>query len=87
MLVYEQGRGVVIDEPAVVAITERDNSVVAVGDDARAMIGRHPGSIQVIRPMRDGVIADYLITEAMLRYFIQRVVGRFNLVQIGRAHV
>lgn len=81
VLVWEQGRGVVIDEPAVVAITERDNSVVAVGDDARAMIGRHPGSIQVIRPMRDGVIADYLITEAMLRYFIQRVIGRFSLVR------
>ncbi len=81
VLVYEQGRGVVIDEPAVVAITERDDTVVAVGDDARAMIGRHPGSIQVIRPMRDGVIADYLITEAMLRYFIQRVIGRFNVVR------
>jgi rod shape-determining protein MreB len=65
----------------VVAITERDNTVVAVGNDARAMIGRHPGTIQVIRPMRDGVIADYLITEAMLRYFIGRVIGRFNLVR------
>lgn len=81
VLVYEQGRGVVLDEPAVVAITERDNTVVAVGIEARAMIGRHPGSIQVIRPMRDGVIADYLITEAMLRYFIARVVGRFNIVR------
>jgi rod shape-determining protein MreB len=81
VLVYEQGRGVVLDEPAVVAIAERDNTVVAVGIEARAMIGRHPGSIQVIRPMRDGVIADYLITEAMLRYFIARVVGRFNVVR------
>ena len=81
VLVFEQGRGVVLDEPAVVALTERDNTVVAVGDDARAMIGRHPSGIQVIRPMRDGVIADYLITEAMLRYFIRRVVGRFNLVR------
>ncbi len=81
VLVFEQGRGVVLDEPAVVALTERDNTVVAVGDDARAMIGRHPGGIQVIRPMRDGVIADYLITEAMLRYFIRRVVGRLNLVR------
>ncbi|MEX2228342.1 MAG: rod shape-determining protein [Dehalococcoidia bacterium] len=81
VLVFEHGKGIVIDEPSVVAITERDNTVVAVGDDARAMIGRHPGSIQVIRPMRDGVIADYLITEAMLRYFIGRVIGRFNLVR------
>ncbi|MDP6605054.1 MAG: rod shape-determining protein [Dehalococcoidia bacterium] len=81
VLVHEKGRGVVLDEPAVVALTERDNTVVAVGDEARAMIGRHPGTIQVIRPMRDGVIADYLITEAMLRYFIGRVVGRFNLVR------
>ncbi len=81
VLVYEYGRGIVLDEPAVVAIAERDNTVVAVGNDARAMIGRHPGSIQVIRPMRDGVIADYLITEAMLRYFIARVIGRFNIVR------
>ncbi len=81
VLVYEQGRGVVLDEPSVVAVAERDNTVVAVGNEARAMIGRHPGSIQVIRPMRDGVIADYLITEAMLRYFIARVVGRFNIVR------
>jgi rod shape-determining protein MreB and related proteins len=81
VLVFEKGQGIVLDEPAVVAIAERDNSVVAVGDDAREMIGRHPGAIQVIRPMRDGVIADYLITEAMLRYFIGRVIGKFNLVR------
>jgi rod shape-determining protein MreB len=81
VLVYEKKRGIVLDEPAVVAITERDNQVVAVGADAREMVGRHPGAITVIRPMRDGVIADYLITEAMLRYFIGRVVGKFNLVR------
>jgi rod shape-determining protein MreB len=81
VLVFEQGKGIVVDEPSVVAITERDNTVVAVGLEAHAMIGRHPGTIQVIRPMRDGVIADYLITEAMLRYFISRVVGRFALVR------
>ena len=81
VLVFEQGHGVVLDEPAVVALAVRDNTVVAVGDEAHAMIGRHPGTIQVIRPMRDGVIADYLITEAMRRYFIGRVVGRFNLVR------
>ncbi len=81
VLVYEAGKGIVLDEPAVVAIAERDNTVVAVGEEARAMVGRHPGSIQVIRPMRDGVIADYLITEAMLRLFIQRVLGRFTVVR------
>ena len=80
-VVYDHDRGIVLDEPSVVAIAERDNTVVAVGNEARAMIGRHPGSIQVIRPMRDGVIADYLITEAMLRYFIAGVVGRFNVVR------
>lgn len=81
VVVSDHDRGIVLDEPSVVAIAERDNTVVAVGNEARAMIGRHPGSIQVIRPMRDGVIADYLITEAMLRYFIAGVVGRFNVVR------
>ncbi len=81
VVVVAHGRGVVLDEPAVVALTDRENAVVAVGDEARGMIGRHPGSIQVIRPMREGVIADYLITEAMLRYFIGRVTGRLSLVK------
>jgi rod shape-determining protein MreB len=70
-----------INEPAVVALAVRDNTVVAVGAEARTMIGRTPSSISVIRPMRDGVIADYLITEAMLRYFITKTVGRFNLIK------
>jgi len=81
VLVYVRGRGIVIDEPSVVAIGVRDNNVVAVGEEARNMLGRVPASISVVRPMRDGVIADYLITEAMLRYFIQRVVGRFNIIK------
>ena len=81
VLVYVRGRGIVIDEPSVVAIGVRDNNVVAVGEEARNMLGRAPASISVVRPMRDGVIADYLITEAMLRYFIQRVVGRFNIIK------
>lgn len=81
ILVCEYGRGIVVDEPAVVAIAERDSTVVAVGDEARAMIGRHPGSISVVRPMRDGVIADYLITEAMLHYFIARVAGRTRFIR------
>ncbi|MBI5288634.1 MAG: rod shape-determining protein [Chloroflexi bacterium] len=81
VLVYVKGRGIVVNEPSVVALANRDNTVVAVGRDAQAMMGRVPQSISVIRPMRDGVIADYLITEAMLRYFINRVVGRFNLIK------
>jgi rod shape-determining protein MreB len=81
VLVYLKGRGIVINEPAVVAVAQRDNSIVAVGREARDMLGRTPGAIQVIRPMREGVIADYVTTEAMLRYFIGKVVGRFSFVR------
>jgi rod shape-determining protein MreB len=81
VLVYVKGQGIVINEPAVVALANRDNTVLAVGAEARAMIGRTPDTISVIRPMKDGVIADYLITEAMLRYFITKVVGRFNFIK------
>jgi rod shape-determining protein MreB len=81
VLVYVKGRGIVIAEPAVVAVAQRDNSIVAVGTEAREMLGRTPGAIQVIRPMREGVIADYVTTEAMLRYFIGRVIGRFHFVK------
>jgi rod shape-determining protein MreB and related proteins len=71
VLVYVKGRGVVIQEPSVVAVSD-DNHIVAVGEEAREMIGRTPGNITAIRPMKDGVIADYVITEAMLRYFIKK---------------
>lgn len=81
VLVYVKGRGIVIDEPSVVALGVRDNNVVAVGKDARNMMGRVPGSYSVVRPMRDGVIADYLVTEAMLKHFVSRVVGRFNIIK------
>jgi len=81
VLVYVKGKGIVIAEPAVVAVAQRDNTIVAVGNEAREMLGRTPGAIQVIRPMRDGVIADYLTTEAMLRYFIGRVNGRMSVVK------
>ncbi len=81
VLVYVQGRGIVIQEPSVVAVSE-DNRIVAVGEEAREMIGRTPGSITAIRPMKDGVIADYVITEAMLRYFIRRATkGSFSLTK------
>jgi rod shape-determining protein MreB len=81
VLVYVKGRGIVINEPSVVAVAQRDNSIVAVGREARDMLGRTPGAIQVIRPMREGVIADYVTTEAMLRYFIARVIGRFSFIK------
>ena len=81
VLVYVKGQGIVVDEPAVVALALRDNTVVAVGREARDMMGRTPDTISVIRPMKDGVIADYLITEAMLRYFLKRVVGRLNIIK------
>jgi len=81
VLVYVKGRGIVIAEPSVVAVATRDNTIVAVGTEAREMLGRTPSAIQVIRPMRDGVIADYVTTEAMLRYFIGRVIGRLSFVK------
>ncbi len=71
VLVYVKGRGVIIQEPSVVAVSD-DNHIIAVGEEAREMIGRTPGNITAIRPMKDGVIADYVITEAMLRYFIRK---------------
>jgi rod shape-determining protein MreB and related proteins len=77
ILVYVKGRGVVIQEPSVVAVSD-DNHIVAVGDEAREMIGRTPGNITAIRPMKDGVIADYVITEAMLRYFIKKAGRTFT---------
>ena len=79
VLVYVKGKGVVITEPSVVAVSD-DNRIVAVGEEAREMIGRTPGNIQAIRPMKDGVIADYVITEAMLRFFINKAMaGRMRM--------
>jgi rod shape-determining protein MreB len=80
ILVYVKGKGVVLNEPSVVALSDDDNRLVAVGEEAREMIGRTPGNVRAIRPMRDGVIADYLITEAMLRYVINKV-ARVRLVK------
>jgi rod shape-determining protein MreB and related proteins len=81
VLVYMRGRGIVINEPSVVAIGTRDGRVKAVGVEAREMIGRHPETIEVVRPMRDGVIADYVVTQEMLKYFIAKSCGRFSLVK------
>src|SRR3990167_10689933 len=75
-LVYLEGKGVVLNEPTVVAVDSDDGNVLAVGNEAKEMLGRTPEGIEALRPMRDGVIADYVITESMLRYFIDRVCGR-----------
>ncbi|MCL4339211.1 rod shape-determining protein [Patescibacteria group bacterium] len=75
-LVYLAGEGVVLNEPTVVAVAIEDNRVVAVGNEAKEMLGRTPGNIVASRPLKDGVIADYVVTEAMLRYFIDRVCGK-----------
>ena len=80
-LVYVKGEGVVLCEPSVVAIERGTSHVLAVGDEAKRMLGRTPGNIVAIRPMKDGVIADFEITEAMLRYFIKRVHHRRVLVR------
>ncbi|MEK7533773.1 MAG: rod shape-determining protein [Patescibacteria group bacterium] len=75
-LVYLAGSGIVLNEPTVVAVTAEDNRVVAVGREAKEMLGRTPGNIVAMRPLRDGVIADYTITEAMLSYFIDKACGK-----------
>lgn len=76
VLVYVKGKGIVLREPSVVAVDRDTNRVLAIGEEARRMIGRTPGNIVAIRPLRDGVIADYDITETMLRHFIEKVVGK-----------
>ncbi len=78
ILVFVPGQGIVLNEPSVVAISD-DNQVLAVGIDAKNMIGRTPENIKAYRPMKDGVIADYRVTEAMLRYFLKKALGRFNI--------
>jgi rod shape-determining protein MreB len=78
ILVYVPKRGIVINEPAVVAVSD-DNKVMAVGNEAREMVGRTPESITAYRPLRDGVIADYRVTEAMIHYFINKVSGNVRL--------
>jgi rod shape-determining protein MreB and related proteins len=78
ILVFVPGQGIVLNEPSVVAISE-DNQVLAVGTEAKLMIGRTPDSIRAYRPMRDGVIADYRVTEAMLRYFLKKSMSKYSL--------
>ena len=78
-LVFVPGKGIVLNEPSVVAVSEQENKILAVGVEAKDMIGKTPESIIAYRPMKDGVIADYRVTEVMLRYFINKALGSFNL--------
>jgi len=80
-LVYVRGRGIVLNEPSVVALNTNNGQVVAVGADAKRMIGRTPGNIVAVRPLKDGVIADFDVTERMLRYFIQKVHRRTRMAK------
>lgn len=77
-LVFVPGKGIVVNEPSVVAVSELDNKVMAVGLEAKDMVGRTPDNIIAYRPMKDGVIADYRVTEAMLRYFIGKALGKWS---------
>jgi hypothetical protein len=79
-LVYARGKGIVVNEPSIVAINKNTGEVEAVGKEAKEMVGRTPGNIVAIRPMKDGVIADFKVTERMLNYFIQKAHGRKMLV-------
>ncbi len=80
-LVYVKGKGIMLSEPSIVAIRKGTDTVMAVGEEAKEMLGKTPGYITAIRPMRDGVIADFEITERMLRYFIQRVHKRDSMIK------
>ena len=76
VLVYVKGKGVVLKEPSVVAFDRNTNKIKAIGEEARLMLGRTPGNIVAVRPLRQGVISDYTVTEKMLSYFISRTVGK-----------
>src|SRR4030066_684381 len=80
-LIYVKGKGIVLSEPSVVAINKDTNRVLAVGKEAKEMLGRTPGNIIAVRPMKDGVIANFDLTEAMLKYFIRKVHNRSTLVR------
>jgi len=77
-LVFVPGKGIVLNEPSVVAVSEEDNRIMAIGVEAKNMIGKTPDNIVAYRPMKDGVIADYRVTEAMLRYYMDKALGRWN---------
>ena len=79
VLVYIKGKGIVLREPSVVAVDEYSHTIIAVGDKALQMLGRTPRGIQAIRPLKNGVISDYELTERMIHYYLRQVLGRFSL--------
>ena len=83
-LVFVKGKGIVIREPSVVAVDSNTNEVLAVGREARRMLGRTPGNIVAIRPLKDGVIADFEITNEMLNYFLKNSIKKQNSLPLGR---
>ena len=88
-LVYVKGRGILLNEPSVVAITdttEGKKEVLAVGTEAKTMVGKTPGTIKAIRPLRDGVISDFEIAEEMIKYFVRKVHNRKSFVFLFRKH-
>ena len=80
-IVYVPKKGIVVNEPTIVALAHADNQVLDVGQEAKSMIGRTPQDIVAYKPLKDGVIADYYITKAMLRYFITKAIGTFNIIK------
>src|SRR3989344_263911 len=78
-LVFLPGKGIVLNEPSVVAVSEQDNKIIAIGAEAKGMIGKTPDHIVTYCPMKDGVIADYRVTQAMLHYFINKALGKYNI--------
>lgn len=79
ILVYVKGKGVVLKEPSVVAFDRDTNMIKAIGEEARLMLGRTPGNIVAVRPLRQGVISDYIVTEKMIKYFVQKALGSVHL--------
>jgi rod shape-determining protein MreB len=79
VLVFVPGKGIVLNEPSLVAVSEDDNTVLAVGIEAKELMGKTPDNVTVYRPMKDGVIADYRVTEAMLKYYINKALGKWNI--------
>src|ERR1700704_312026 len=81
VLIFQRGRGIVLREPSVVAINKNTKELKAAGEEARQMLGRTPGSIIAFQPIREGVIADYTVTEQMLHYFMQKVISKRSLIK------
>ena len=83
ILVYVKGKGVVLKEPSVVAFDRDTNMIKAIGEEARLMLGRTPGNIVAVRPLRQGVISDYIVTEKMIKYFVQKALGKRTFSRIS----